>query len=104
MEHWDFEVLRLWRVSLLYAAVCVTVLQFGCVHCLNEEGQLLLNWKQTHLDDPDGSLSNWNALDATPCFWIGVQCAHGSVSALNLSPFGGLGGAIDGLAFGWCSN
>jgi len=44
----------------------------GCVLGLNEEGQLLLKWKQDFLEDVDDSMSNWNASDTTPCFWNGV--------------------------------
>jgi hypothetical protein len=59
----------------------------GCGLCLNEEGQLLLKWKQTSLDDHDNGMSNWHASDATPCFWNGVACTHGSVSVLDFSAF-----------------
>jgi hypothetical protein len=101
MEKGNSGVMRLWRVCLLYASAVCTVMVFsGCVLGLNEEGQLLINWKQGSLQDPDNNLSNWNASDATPCFWNGVNCTQGSVSVVDFSPFWNLGGPIDTLTFG----
>jgi hypothetical protein len=101
MEKGNCDVMRLWRVHLLHAVTaCIVTVFSGCVLGLNEEDQLLINWKQGSLQDPDTNLSNWNASDATPCFWNGVNCTQGSVSVLDFSPFPNLGGPIDTLTFG----
>jgi hypothetical protein len=102
MEKGNGDVAQLWSSTHLLCAVtaCTVMVLSGCVLGLNEEGQLLLNWKQGSLQDPDNSLSNWNASDATPCFWNGVNCTQGSVSAVDFSPFVNLGGPMDTLAFG----
>lgn len=99
MERWSFDVVWLWRVSVVYAMACIAAMS-GCGLCLNEEGRLLFNWKQDSLQDPDHSLSNWNASDTSPCSWSGVGCNQGSVSVLDLSPFQNLAGPIDALTFG----
>ncbi|KAJ4781829.1 Leucine-rich receptor-like protein kinase [Rhynchospora pubera] len=55
---------------------------------LNQEGLYLLETKRS-LDDPQGSLSNWNSSDPTPCNWIGVSCSPSSplptVTSLNFT-------------------
>jgi len=101
MEKGSLDLFWLWRVSPLWAAACAIML-LQCVHSLNEEGKLLLIWKQEYLEDQDDSLSNWNASDSTPCFWNGGTCTQGSVSGLDMSPtpFCNLAGNIHGLAFG----
>jgi len=85
MERRNLDGRQLYKVYLLWAMACTSVLS-GCVLCLNEEGQVLFQWKQDFLEDADNSLSNWNALDNTPCLWNGVKCIQGSVTRLDFSP------------------
>lgn len=47
MEKRDCALIQLWRVSLL----CAVAMLWPCVLSLNEEGRLLLNWKQDYLQD-----------------------------------------------------
>ncbi|KAI8535040.1 hypothetical protein RHMOL_Rhmol10G0144200 [Rhododendron molle] len=41
---------------------------------LNNDGNLLLSFKNSVLSDPLGFLHNWHSHDQTPCSWAGVTC------------------------------
>lgn len=94
MEH--VGITRLWRVGYF---LCAILMLSRCVLSLNEEGQLLLSWKES-LEYVDDYLGDWNASDATPCLWNGVACTAGSVSAINFSNFLSLAGPVDAVNFG----
>ncbi|KAJ4788567.1 Leucine-rich repeat protein kinase family protein [Rhynchospora pubera] len=51
---------------------------------LNREGQALLSFKQSISQDPENSLSNWNASDSDPCSWNGLTCKDNSVISISL--------------------
>lgn len=92
-------LMRLWRYRL-----CVVVLllssQLMAVRSLNAEGQLLYTFKET-LVDVDNHLSNWNASDATPCSWTGVNCtSEGSVSAIVFPQIWSMSGPFPTETFG----
>ncbi|KAK1321858.1 Receptor-like protein kinase HSL1 [Acorus calamus] len=54
-------------------------------HSLTQEGLYLQQAKQT-LEDPYGSLSNWNPRDQTPCNWSGITCTTtNSVTSVDLT-------------------
>ncbi|KAF5208256.1 Receptor-like protein kinase [Thalictrum thalictroides] len=57
-------------------------------------GEALLEIKST-LNDSRSSLRNWQALDASPCSWIGITChpQDSRVTSINL-PYMQLGGII----------
>ncbi|WCJ34798.1 Protein kinase family protein [Euphorbia peplus] len=58
--------------------------KLGC--CLNQEGLMLLRFREGVEKDPFGGLANWKDEDgdSDPCFWFGVQCSHGKVVILHL--------------------
>lgn len=35
----------------------------------------LMNFKESIQEDPFSVLSDWNAVDADPCSWSGIQCS-----------------------------
>ncbi|EEF36072.1 receptor protein kinase-like protein ZAR1 [Ricinus communis] len=51
---------------------------------LNSEGFALLSFKQSIYQDPEGSLSNWNSSDETPCSWNGVTCKELKVVSVSI--------------------
>lgn len=58
--------------------------QFDLIESLNEEGYALLSFKKSISQDIDGSLSNWNSSDPTPCTWNGITCKDGNVVSLSI--------------------
>ncbi|WOG88970.1 hypothetical protein DCAR_0208205 [Daucus carota subsp. sativus] len=54
------------------------------VYCMNDEGYALLSFKQSISEDPEGSLTNWNTSDETPCSWSGVTCKDQQVVSLSI--------------------
>ncbi|XP_028099158.1 leucine-rich repeat receptor-like serine/threonine-protein kinase At1g17230 isoform X2 [Camellia sinensis] len=48
---------------------------FVSIESLNEEGNVLLAFKQV-LVDPYNNLQSWNSLDSTPCNWSGIACTE----------------------------
>lgn len=54
------------------------------VTCLNDEGNALLSLKQSIYSDPEGSLSNWNSSDETPCSWNGITCMERRVVSFSI--------------------
>lgn len=71
-------------VSSLFWVVLLCHSSFLFVGCLNNEGQALLSFNQSILQDPDGSLSNWNSSDENPCSWNGITCRDGSVISISI--------------------
>lgn len=57
-------------------------------HCLvsslSGEGYALLQFKQGVKEDPEGSLSNWNYSDETPCAWNGITCIEQRVVSVSI--------------------
>ncbi|KAL8112194.1 hypothetical protein AgCh_019765 [Apium graveolens] len=53
-------------------------------NCMNDEGYALLLFKQAINDDPQGSFTNWNTSDETPCSWSGVTCKELKVVSLSI--------------------
>ncbi|XP_072995604.1 receptor protein kinase-like protein ZAR1 [Typha latifolia] len=51
---------------------------------LSSEGNVLLSFKSSIREDPEGSLSNWNASDPDPCSWNGITCKDGGVVSLSI--------------------
>lgn len=57
----------------------------GELNALNDEGYALLALKQSISRDPDGSLTNWDSENQTPCSWNGVTCDdHSLVVSLSI--------------------
>ncbi|KAI3817220.1 hypothetical protein L1987_11009 [Smallanthus sonchifolius] len=54
------------------------------VTCLNNEGLTLLKFKQSITQDPEGSLTNWNHSDETPCSWNGIACKQQQVISVSI--------------------
>ncbi|KAI3730604.1 hypothetical protein L1987_61776 [Smallanthus sonchifolius] len=54
------------------------------VTCLNNEGLTLLKFKQSIIQDPEGSLTNWNHSDETPCSWNGIACKQQEVISVSI--------------------
>ncbi|KAJ0725084.1 putative protein kinase RLK-Pelle-LRR-III family [Helianthus annuus] len=54
------------------------------VTCLNDEGYTLLTFKQSITQDPEGSLTNWNYSDETPCSWNGIACKDQKVISVSI--------------------
>ena len=54
------------------------------VNCINEEGLALLTFKQSIIQDPFGSLSNWNKSDEMPCLWNGITCKDQKVASVSI--------------------
>lgn len=54
------------------------------VCALNDEGYALISFKNSIKDDPEGSLSNWNYSDETPCSWNGVTCKDQKVVSVSI--------------------
>ena len=69
----------------LLVLIFVSRLQ-GC-WCLNDEGLILLSFRENIKFDPFGALENWSPNDADPCLWNGVHCVDGNVQMLNLTDF-----------------
>lgn len=58
--------------------------EFVVVSSLNEEGLALLSFKNSITVDPEGTLSNWNSSDETPCSWNGITCKEQRVVSLSI--------------------
>ncbi|KAG0583517.1 hypothetical protein KC19_3G143200 [Ceratodon purpureus] len=99
----NVDMMRLWRVKNFLCVTVSIVMLSQYVLSLNEEGQLLLSWKES-LEDVDNYLGDWNASDSTPCLWNGVSCTQSSISAINFSNFLSLAGPISGHTFGKFAN
>lgn len=95
MEKMDFELM----VYILWITAS-TIMLLRSVFSLNDEGQVLLNWKQDHLDDPDNNLSNWNASDAAPRQLNDIHNTQNSVSAFDFSSLVNLTGPIHAITSG----
>ncbi|GAB4828874.1 Zygote arrest protein 1 [Ancistrocladus abbreviatus] len=54
------------------------------VGSLNDDGLALLSFKQSILQDPEGSLSNWNYSDENPCSWNGITCKEQRVVSVSI--------------------
>ncbi|XP_057447823.1 receptor protein kinase-like protein ZAR1 [Lotus japonicus] len=71
------------------------------VSSINHEGSVLLTLKQSIITDPQGSLSNWNSSDNTPCSWNGITCMDQTVVAITIpkrSLYGSLPSALGSLS------
>eukprot|EP00268_Persea_americana_P030434 TRINITY_DN2944_c2_g1_i4.p1 TRINITY_DN2944_c2_g1~~TRINITY_DN2944_c2_g1_i4.p1 ORF type:complete len:345 (-),score=59.92 TRINITY_DN2944_c2_g1_i4:3014-4048(-) len=70
----------------LLAAICTTLFPY-CHSSAPNEVSALMNFKESIQEDPFSVLSDWNAVDADPCSWSGIQCSptRDHVVALNLS-------------------
>ncbi|KAK7280426.1 hypothetical protein RJT34_25490 [Clitoria ternatea] len=53
------------------------------VNSLNAEGFVLLTLKQS-LTDAQGSMSNWNSSDESPCSWNGITCKDQNVVSISI--------------------
>ncbi|OIW02027.1 hypothetical protein TanjilG_11620 [Lupinus angustifolius] len=54
------------------------------VNPLSTEGYVLLTLKNSITNDPEGSMSNWNSSDETPCSWNGITCKDQSVVSISI--------------------
>ncbi|RDY00530.1 Receptor protein kinase-like protein ZAR1, partial [Mucuna pruriens] len=68
-------------VVLLFLACNVLVARVSSV---SDEGYVLLTLKRSILTDPEGSMSNWNSSDDTPCSWNGITCKDQSVVSISI--------------------
>lgn len=71
----------------MFALVCLVLLlcnSHGLVGSLNDEGYALLSFKQSIVQDPEMSLSNWNSSDENPCTWNGVTCKELRVVSVSI--------------------
>ncbi|PIN07066.1 Serine/threonine protein kinase [Handroanthus impetiginosus] len=96
MSSVSFDYLHSWRWRILTFVLLLRAKSFG----LNNDGVLLLSFKNSILSDPFGVLQSWNYNDETPCSWNGVSCgsqgspdAYFRVTGLSL-PGSGLLGSI----------
>ncbi|KAH6788762.1 Leucine-rich receptor-like protein kinase family protein [Perilla frutescens var. frutescens] len=86
-------------LHLIIMLYCVTV----SVRSLNEEGTILLEFKNSLTNDPYLNLQNWNSMDSNPCNWTGIHCSSEfkvvsvNLSGLNLT--GNLSSAICRLPY-----
>ncbi|KAL5726563.1 Zygote arrest protein 1 [Ranunculus cassubicifolius] len=71
-------------LRLLLCLVYLLCYWYTTVESLNSEGLALLSFKQSVKEDPEGSLSNWNSSDETPCSWNGITCNDQKVSSLSI--------------------
>ncbi|EEF30210.1 receptor protein kinase, putative [Ricinus communis] len=56
----------------------------SCYSSIDEQGQVLLAWKNS-LNSSADELASWNPLDSTPCKWVGVHCnSNGMVTEISL--------------------
>ncbi|TKY69316.1 inactive leucine-rich repeat receptor protein kinase [Spatholobus suberectus] len=68
----------------------VVLLSLACnflvapVSSVNDEGSVLLALKKSIMTDPEGSMSNWNSSDDTPCSWNGITCKDQSVVSISI--------------------
>ncbi|OAY47254.1 receptor protein kinase-like protein ZAR1 [Manihot esculenta] len=69
---------------LLILLVFLLFNSHGHVSSLNNEGFVLMSFKQSIYDDPEGSLSNWKSSDETPCSWNGVTCKEQKVVSVGI--------------------
>ncbi|KAL6498233.1 hypothetical protein OROGR_028630 [Orobanche gracilis] len=88
------DPLPFWRLKILVFVLLSRALSFG----LNTDGELLLSFRYSILNDPLGVLESWNNNDETPCSWNGVTCgtpgssdAYLRVMGLSLPNYGLLG-------------
>ncbi|XP_007044230.2 PREDICTED: receptor protein kinase-like protein ZAR1 [Theobroma cacao] len=71
----------------MFSLVLVVLALFnfhGLATCLNNDGYALLSFKQSIYADPEGSLSNWNFSDDSPCSWNGVTCKEQRVVSVSI--------------------
>ncbi|KAK7407504.1 hypothetical protein VNO78_09457 [Psophocarpus tetragonolobus] len=54
------------------------------VSSLTVEGSVLLTLKKSIITDPEGSMSNWNSSDDTPCSWNGITCKDQRVVSISI--------------------
>ncbi|KAL1553610.1 Zygote arrest protein 1 [Salvia divinorum] len=66
------------------AFLLLILLNFAVVSSVNEEGIALLSFKNSITLDPEGTLSNWNTSDETPCSWNGITCNEQRVVSLSI--------------------
>ncbi|XP_065879737.1 protein MALE DISCOVERER 2-like [Euphorbia lathyris] len=52
---------------------------------LNDEGLVLLKFRERVSYDPVGALKDWNPMDNDPCLWPHVQCVAGKVRILDFN-------------------
>ncbi|GAB4840327.1 Zygote arrest protein 1 [Ancistrocladus abbreviatus] len=71
----------MFHLFLLITLLCDSQAQVGS---LNEEGLALLSFKQSILQDPEGSLSNWSYNDENPCSWNGITCKEQKVVSVSI--------------------
>lgn len=74
-------MLALLSLFLLILCRCNNI---ALVASLNDEGIALFTFKQSIESDPQGSLTNWNYSDETPCSWNGITCKQQRVVSLSI--------------------
>ncbi|KAF8390092.1 hypothetical protein HHK36_024613 [Tetracentron sinense] len=87
-------------VSGLFWLVFLLCNSFILVGSLNDEGSALLSFRHS-IQDPEGSLSNWNSSDENPCSWIGITCQEEKVVSVSIPKknlFGLLSSALGSLS------
>ncbi|KAK4275275.1 hypothetical protein QN277_018389 [Acacia crassicarpa] len=58
---------------------------FSCCYSIDEQGQVLLAWKNSLNSRGDALLASWNPSDSSPCKWVGVGCnSRGEVEEISL--------------------
>nr|DAD40856.1 TPA_asm: hypothetical protein HUJ06_015179 [Nelumbo nucifera] len=76
------SLLVLFSVLLLFLLPCFPVAS------LTEDAIFLHRVKNSHLNDPTGSLHNWNlppqVTNTTPCNWTGIVCDLLSLSVISI--------------------
>lgn len=63
-------------INAFFLWVVIVHLSFLNVLGINRDGVALIAFKTAILEDPEGSLGNWNASDETPCAWNGISCTQ----------------------------
>lgn len=79
------EIMSYKRVGLhLWWVILSVFLLVNQSSALNNDGALLLSFKNSVASDPLGVLRSWNYSDDTPCSWNGILCAEAGVIGLSL--------------------
>lgn len=73
LHSWRRSRRRIRLLPLLLALLCNAITLTPSLG-LDTDGVVLLSFKYSILEDPLGTLANWNLSDKTPCSWHGVTC------------------------------
>ncbi|WCJ27214.1 Leucine-rich repeat protein kinase family protein [Euphorbia peplus] len=67
-----------------FVALILLLLIWGSL-TLNDEGLILLKFREKVWSDPFGAFNDWNPMDNDPCLWSHVRCVAGKVERLDFN-------------------